>query len=100
MKKIINVISDDTLLEIRKWLLVGIRLKAVLKICTSPVQLAKIKAEAPYLTSWGTGSTAIIQRLANELRRRYDRHSYVSVAQMIKTDRRLEKLQFDKDLDK
>ena len=63
---------------------------------TSPVQLAKIKAEAPYLTAWGTGTNAIVQRLANELCRRYDRHSYVSVAKMILADKRLEKLADEK----
>ena len=62
----------------------------------SPTQLAKIKAEAPHLKTWGLGTNAIVQRLANELCRRYDRHSYVSVAKMILADKRLEKLADEK----
>ena len=97
MKPIINVITDDTLLEIRAWLVCGNTLKLALKNCMSPPQLAKIKAEAPHLTTWGVGTNAIIQRLANELCRRYDRHSYKSVAEMILKDERLKRLKFLRD---
>ena len=96
MKPIINVNTDETLLEIRGWLLGGGTLKSALKMVTNPTQLAKIKAESPHLTTWGSGTNAIIQRMGTELCRRYDRHSYVSVAKMILQDERLKELAIKK----